>query len=147
MFSSSHVELPGVRLVYLEAGRGPLVVLWHGFPDSADTWKASAEKLVARGRRVVMPYLRGYFPSGLAASYDGPALWGDAIGLLDKLGEERATLVGHDWGAFVVQGTAALSGLYCRGVGHWQTVLLGALRHAWKRAVSQALGKEASLVC
>lgn len=108
MFSSSHVDLPGVRLVYLEAGRGPLVVLWHGFPDSADTWKASAEKLVARGRRVVMPYLRGYFPSGLAASYDGPALWGDAIGLLDKLGEERATLVGHDWGAFVVQGTAAL---------------------------------------
>ena len=98
------VQLPGVTLSCLAWGPadGPLVVALHGFPDTAWTWRHLGPHLAGLGLRVVAPHLRGYSPSGLATdgSYHVGALMADAVALHRELGgDERAVLVGHDWGA------------------------------------------------
>lgn len=88
----------------------PLAVLLHGFPDTAHTWRHLAPALVADGYRVVAPFTRGYAPSGLPddGSYHVPALMDDALGLHRAFGgDDRAVLVGHDWGAITANGIAA----------------------------------------
>jgi pimeloyl-ACP methyl ester carboxylesterase len=89
---------------------GPLAVLLHGFPDTAHTWRHLGPALARDGWRVVAPFLRGYAPTGLApdGSYHVPALCHDAITLHAALGgDERAVLVGHDWGAITANGVGA----------------------------------------
>lgn len=90
--------------------KGPLVILVHGFPDTARTWDDLGPRIAAHGFRVVAPYTRGYAPSAVPADakYDSDTLACDLIELLDALGEERAILVGHDWGASACLGAAAL---------------------------------------
>ncbi|NNN00499.1 MAG: alpha/beta hydrolase [Acidimicrobiaceae bacterium] len=81
---------------------GPLALCLHGFPDSAATFRLLAPRLVQLGYRVVIPYMRGYAPSSLSTTndYHSAALAGDASALHESLGgDERAILVGHDWGA------------------------------------------------
>lgn len=88
----------------------PLAVLLHGFPDTAHTWRHVGPQLAEAGYRVVAPFTRGYAPSGLPAdrSYHVPALMSDALGLHRALGgDDRAVLVGHDWGAITANGLAA----------------------------------------
>jgi pimeloyl-ACP methyl ester carboxylesterase len=89
----------------------PLALLLHGFPDTAHTWRHVAPRLVEAGYRVVAPFTRGYAPSGLAAdgSYHVPALMSDALALHAAYdGDDRALLVGHDWGAITASGIAAM---------------------------------------
>jgi pimeloyl-ACP methyl ester carboxylesterase len=95
------VTVNGVELALLEEGTGPLVLLLHGFPDSAHTWDATRPVLAAAGFRAVSPFLRGYHPSGLAPDgrYDVETLGRDVLGLIGALGERQAIVVGHDWGA------------------------------------------------
>ena len=92
---------PGVELHYVEAGEGPLVVLLHGFPEFWYTWRHQIPALVEEGFRVVAPDLRGYNtsskPEGIEA-YTLEKLAGDIAQLILELGEERALVVGHDWG-------------------------------------------------
>ncbi|TWG96756.1 pimeloyl-ACP methyl ester carboxylesterase [Nocardioides sp. J9] len=88
----------------------PLAVLLHGFPDTAHTWRHLGPVLAEEGYRVVAPFTRGYAPSDLPAdgSYHVPALMDDAIALHRHLrGDDRALLVGHDWGAITANGIAA----------------------------------------
>lgn len=83
-------------------GSGPLVVLAHGFPDLALTWRLQVQALVAAGYRVVAPDMRGYGASSRPESveaYRSDVIGGDLTGLLDHEGVERAHFVGHDWGA------------------------------------------------
>ncbi|MFT5354670.1 MAG: pimeloyl-ACP methyl ester carboxylesterase [Polyangiales bacterium] len=89
---------------------GPLVLLVHGFPDTARTWDALGPRVAAEGFRVIAPYTRGYAPSAVPADgkYDSDSLGRDLIELLDALGEDKAMLVGHDWGASACLGAAAL---------------------------------------
>lgn len=87
------------------------MVLAHGFPDLAYTWRHQIPALSAAGFRVLAPDQRGYGGSSRPAeiaSYDIHALTGDLIGLLDWAGAERATVIGHDWGAMVAWHTALL---------------------------------------
>jgi pimeloyl-ACP methyl ester carboxylesterase len=100
------VEANGVRFAYLEEGAGPLVLLLHGYPETARSWSTVQHRLAAAGYRVVAPYMRGYPPSGLPANGDFSvtALGEDAAALIGALGSSRAIVVGHDWGA-----SAALS--------------------------------------
>jgi pimeloyl-ACP methyl ester carboxylesterase len=100
------VETNGVRLRTLEAGRrgDPLVVLTHGFPELAYSWRHQIPALAAAGFHVLAPDQRGYGGSSRPEAidaYDIVALTGDLIGLLDDAGAERAAFVGHDWGAAV----------------------------------------------
>src|SRR3954449_2631161 len=94
----------GVRLHYVEAGAGPLVVLLHGFPEFWYSWRHQIPALAAAGFRVVAPDMRGYNrsdkPRGVRA-YSGDALTGDVAKLIRACGAERAVVVGHDWGAAV----------------------------------------------
>jgi pimeloyl-ACP methyl ester carboxylesterase len=84
---------------------GPLAILLHGFPDTAHTFGPLAPHLVEKGYRVVRPFLRGYSPSSLSKTndYGLASLAQDAIAIHERLdGDERALLLGHDWGASVV---------------------------------------------
>jgi len=103
--TSRVVSTNGVELNLLEAGEGPLVVLSHGFPELAWSWRHQIPALAAAGYRVVAPDQRGYGGSSRPEAledYDIKALTGDLVGLLDELGEEKAVFVGHDWGSMVV---------------------------------------------
>ena len=98
------------RLDYpaLAAGDGPTVVCWHGFPDHPMTFAPLAEHLVAAGRRVVMPFLRGFHPTTWdALTYsDGITLAADAAAVGEALG--GVDMIGHDiGGGMVYRATAA----------------------------------------
>ncbi len=105
------VETNGVRLHYVEEGRGPLVLLCHGWPESAYSWRHQIGALAAAGYRVVAPDQRGYGASDApdaVEAYDIAQLTGDLVGLVAALGEERAVVIGHDWGSVVAAHAALL---------------------------------------
>ncbi len=95
------IEANGLRFAYLEMGSGPLVLLLHGFPDTADTWRHTMAHLAAAGYRAVAPFTRGYDPTDIPddGDYSVLALANDAIALIEALGASEAVVVGHDWGA------------------------------------------------
>lgn len=99
-----YVQLDEVRLHVVEAGEGPLVILLHGFPEFWYSWRFQIPVLVRAGYRVVAPDMRGYNlsdkPSGTRA-YRVERLAADIAQLVDRLGEDQAAVVGHDWGGFV----------------------------------------------
>jgi pimeloyl-ACP methyl ester carboxylesterase len=95
------IQANGLEFAYLEAGQGPLVLLLHGFPDTAYSWGDTLQALAAAGYRAVAPFTRGYFPSAIPADgdYSVQTLAQDALALVAALGESSAIIVGHDWGA------------------------------------------------
>ncbi|WP_139272870.1 alpha/beta fold hydrolase [Mycobacterium paraffinicum] len=101
------VETNGVQLRVVEAGeRGaPVVILAHGFPELAYSWRHQIPVLAEAGYHVLAPDQRGYGGSSCPEpieAYDIHQLTADLVGLLDDVGAERAVWVGHDWGAAVV---------------------------------------------
>ena len=102
------ISVNGVDLEVFEAGRentGNPLVLCHGWPDLAFTWRHQIPALVAAGYHVIAPNQRGFGNSSTPdeiVSYDIEHLAGDLSGLLDYFGYTSATFIGHDWGAFVV---------------------------------------------
>ena len=98
------LEAAGMRFGALAWGNrtAPLALLVHGYPDSAWSWRKLGPRLAEDGWRAVAPFTRGYAPTDLAPekSYLIRDLAGDILGLHSALGgDERAVLVGHDWGA------------------------------------------------
>lgn len=94
----------GIRYAWLEEGHGPLVLLLHGYPDSAHSWEHQLSALAAAGYRAVAPFMRGYPPTEvpLGGFYDRGTLARDVVDLIDVLGGgERCDLVGQDWGAAI----------------------------------------------
>lgn len=114
------VHTNGIRMHYVEAGEGPLVVLCHGWPESWYSWRHQLSALSAAGYRVVAPDQRGYgrtdSPDAIAA-YSIFNLVGDVVGLVKALGETSAIVVGHDWGALVAQYCALLRPDLFRALG------------------------------
>ena len=110
-YACTFLTTNGVRLHTIIAGpeNGAPVVLLHGFPEFWYGWRHQIPVLAAHGCRVIVPDQRGYNLSDKpprVADYNMDALSDDVLGLLDALGYERATLVGHDWGAAVAWWTA-----------------------------------------
>jgi pimeloyl-ACP methyl ester carboxylesterase len=104
-----YAEIGDVRLHYVEAGDGPLIVLLHGFPEFWFGWRLQIEPLTAAGFRVVAPDMRGYNLSsrpGDVAAYTSDKLAADIRGLILERGARSALLVGHDWGGTVAWATA-----------------------------------------
>ncbi|HEY8572564.1 alpha/beta hydrolase [Phenylobacterium sp.] len=102
-----HASVNGVELAYYEAGprTGTPIVLCHGFPELAFSWRHQIKALADAGRWVIAPDQRGYGLSSrpeAVADYDMAHLTGDLVGLLDHLGAEKAVFCGHDWGGIVV---------------------------------------------
>ncbi len=99
-----YIDANGITFAYLEEGEGPLVLLFHGYPETARSWATVQSRIAAEGYRVVAPFTRGYPPTSASETgdYSVRALGQDALALISALGEERAVLIGHDWGASTV---------------------------------------------
>lgn len=108
------ISVNGVELEVFEAGGqngGMPIVLCHGWPEHAFSWRYQIPALVAAGYHVIIPNQRGYGNSSRPAEvteYDMEHLSGDLVALLDHYGYEDAIFVGHDWGANVVWGLTLL---------------------------------------
>lgn len=108
------IPVNGVELEVFEAGQqngGKPIVLCHGWPEHAFSWRYQLPALAAAGYHVIAPNQRGYGNSSCpteVTAYDIEQLCGDLVALLDHYGYEEATFVGHDWGAMVVWGLALL---------------------------------------
>ena len=105
------VATNGIELRVTEEGEGPLLVLCHGFPELAFSWRHQIGALTSAGFRVLAPDLRGFGGSSApleVEAYDVLSLAGDLCGLLDAYGEESAVFIGHDWGASLVWDLAVL---------------------------------------
>jgi pimeloyl-ACP methyl ester carboxylesterase len=106
---------PTLAIAYTEHGppEGPPVVLLHGFPYAPQGYDAVVPPLVAAGRRVIVPWLRGYgatrfLAADIPRSGQQAALGKDLLDLLDALAIPRATLAGYDWGGRAACVVAAL---------------------------------------
>ncbi len=105
------VESNGIRLHLVEEGAGFPVVFCHGFPELWYSWRHQIPALAAAGLRPIALDLRGYGETDKPEAieeYDIQHLVGDLIGVLDALKLDKAVLVGHDWGSFVVWSTAVM---------------------------------------
>jgi pimeloyl-ACP methyl ester carboxylesterase len=107
------IPVNGVELEVFEAGQQNTkpIVLCHGWPEHAFSWRHQVPALAAAGYHVIVPNQRGYGNSSRPTEitdYDIEHLSDDLTALLDHYGYEDATFVGHDWGAFVVWGLTLL---------------------------------------
>ncbi len=104
-----YAEVNGVRLHYVEQGRGPLILFLHGFPEFWYAWK---ELLVdfGRDRHAVALDMRGYNLSAKPESIDAyrvPVIVEDIRAIAQKLDAKKFVLVGHDWGGVIAWAFAA----------------------------------------
>ncbi|MBW3630155.1 MAG: alpha/beta hydrolase [Gemmatimonadetes bacterium] len=99
-----YADANGIRIHLAEEGRGPLVLLLHGFPEFWYGWRRQIPAIAEAGFRAVAPDLRGYNLSDKPRSlreYRMELLVDDVVGLVEALGEREAILVGHDWGGVI----------------------------------------------
>ncbi len=102
MPSSRTIAANGIELFVLEQGQGPLVLLCHGWPELSYSWRHQIPAIAAAGFHVVAPDMRGFGRSSVPADVGAYSIFhnvGDMIALVEALGEKRAVIVGHDWGA------------------------------------------------
>ena len=102
MASSRMIAANGIELFVREQGEGPLVLLCHGWPELSYSWRHQIGALAQAGYHVVAPDMRGFGRSGAPAEIDAYSIFdtvGDMVALVAALGEKRATIIGHDWGA------------------------------------------------
>lgn len=105
------IETNGIRLRVVVEGKGPLVILLHGWPQCWYLWRHQIDPIVEAGFQVAVPDQRGYGGSDRPAeieAYNIIELTNDVVGVADALGHERFIVVGHDWGAPVAWHTALL---------------------------------------
>ncbi|RZK57201.1 MAG: alpha/beta hydrolase, partial [Hymenobacter sp.] len=100
------LETELLRIEYEQTGPAdaPVALLLHGFPDDLRTWDAVVPQLIAAGYQTIVPSVRGcggtvFLDPTTMRSGQSTALAQDTIDLLDGLGIDKVTLVGHDWGA------------------------------------------------
>jgi len=114
------IPVNDVELEVFEAGeKGRPIVLCHGWPELAFSWRHQMPALAAAGYHVIAPNQRGYGNSSRptdVTDYDIEHLSGDLVALLDHYGYDDATFVGHDWGASVVWGLTLLHPSRVNGV-------------------------------
>ena len=116
------IALEDVELEVFQVGQGGIpVVLAHGWPEHAFSWRHQIAALSDEGYHVIVPNQRGYGRSSQPASveaYDCHSLTSDYNCLLDVLGIEKAIFVGHDWGAILVWHHALLNPQRILGVAN-----------------------------
>ena len=118
-FNHRVFDVNGIRMHAVDEGKGPLVILLHGYPFLWYLWRNQIKALAASGYRVVAPDQRGYgqtdCPSDIN-SYDMTHLVGDVVGLMRALDSRSAVLIGQDWGSPVVYNAALMRPDLFRGV-------------------------------
>jgi pimeloyl-ACP methyl ester carboxylesterase len=129
------VEVNGLSFTVTDVGEGAPVVLLHGFPDSRHVWRNQIPVLLDAGYRVIAPDLRGFGESSIpegVENYSIDKLATDVVGIMDVLGIQKASVIGHDFGAGLAWFTVAyypdrFNKLVAMSVGvtgnpGWQTV-------------------------
>ncbi|THA64563.1 alpha/beta hydrolase [Streptomyces sp. A0958] len=119
-FRHRTVDSPAGRLHLVEHGTGPLVLLVHGFPESWYSWRHQLPALAAAGYRAVAIDVRGYGRSSRPAAADAYRMLDlveDNVCVVRALGEEKAVVVGHDWGSNIAAASALLHPEVFRAVG------------------------------
>ena len=104
-----YAEVNGVKLHYVEEGRGPLIIFLHGFPEFWYEWKDLLPEF-GRDHHAVAPDMRGYNLSDKpekVEAYTVPTIVEDIRALAEKLGAKKFVLVGHDWGGVIAWAFAA----------------------------------------
>jgi pimeloyl-ACP methyl ester carboxylesterase len=99
-----YVETNGIRMAVYDEGKGVPVVMCHGFPELAYSWRHQIPAIAGAGFHAIAPDQRGYGATDRPApveDYDIHHLTGDLVGMLDAMKIEKAVFVGHDWGGFV----------------------------------------------
>jgi pimeloyl-ACP methyl ester carboxylesterase len=102
MLTSRTISANDIEIFLLEQGEGPLVLLCHGWPELSYSWRHQIPAIAAAGFRVVAPDMRGFGRTSAPADILAYSLFdtvGDMVALVAALGEKRAAIVGHDWGA------------------------------------------------
>ena len=95
------VHARGLRFHVAEAGTGEPIVLLHGWPQHWWAWR-KVVPLLAPQARLIIPDLRGFgWSDAPPDGYDKPTMADDMLAVLDVLGLERVTIVGHDWGGWI----------------------------------------------
>jgi pimeloyl-ACP methyl ester carboxylesterase len=139
---TTQIDNDGVKLNVKLYGpkKGKSVLLLHGFPDTGRVWSKQIAPLAEAGFRLIVPDQRGYGhsdkPSGIEA-YKMVHLASDPIAILDQVGVEKATVVGHDWGANVAWSVATFAPqrvdrLVALSVGHPSTARSGDIEQRQK---------------
>lgn len=106
------IDTNSIRMAVYEQGEGPAIILLHGFPELAYSWRHQLPALAGAGYRAIAPDQRGYGNTAAppnVSDYRAEDLIGDLHGLLDALELERATFIGHDWGAILLWHMAMLA--------------------------------------
>lgn len=106
------IDTNGIRMAVYEQGQGPAVILLHGFPELAFSWRYQLPALAGAGFRAIAPDQRGYGMTDAppdVSDYGAGELIADVQGLLDSLDIESAVFVGHDWGAMLLWQMAMLA--------------------------------------
>ena len=96
----NYATINGIRVHYVEAGSGELVILLHGFPDCWYSWRHQIKALSTQ-YHVVAPDLRGYNETDNTGPFDIETLREDVIQLINHLGSKQAHIIGHDWGGAI----------------------------------------------
>ncbi len=102
MPKTEKIAVNGIEMSVTLDGTGPLVVLCHGWPELSFSWRHQIPALAAAGYRVAAPDMRGFGETSAPQDISAYTLFhnvGDIVALVAALGETRAAVIGHDWGA------------------------------------------------
>jgi len=108
-WKDQYAEVNGVKLHYVEQGKGPLILFLHGFPEFWYEWKDLLPEF-AKTHHAVALDMRGYNLSAKpekVEAYAVPVIVEDIRALGEKLGAKRFVLAGHDWGGVIAWAFAA----------------------------------------
>jgi pimeloyl-ACP methyl ester carboxylesterase len=97
------VNVNGIRMHYVTIGKGPLIVFLHGFPEFWYSWRHQIP-FFSKHFKVVVPDMRGFGETERPTEIDQyriEKLVTDIVELIHSLGQEKATIVGHDWGGII----------------------------------------------
>lgn len=102
MSASRMISANGIDMFITEEGSGPLVLLCHGWPELSYSWRRQLPALAAAGYHAVAPDMRGFGGTSVPADIEDYSIFdlvGDMVALVAALGETKAAIIGHDWGA------------------------------------------------
>ncbi|MFL2526015.1 MAG: alpha/beta fold hydrolase [Candidatus Azotimanducaceae bacterium] len=143
------IKTNGVKLEVFHKGEGSPIVLCHGWPEHAYSWRHQIDPLVEAGYHVIIPNQRGYGNSSIpeeVEDYDIAHLTGDLLGLLDHFGHQDAVFVGHDWGAIVVWNLALMHPKRVSGIINLSVPFMERGEREWVSFWEDALGGDFYIV-
>ncbi len=143
------IPVNGLELEVFSAGSGRPIVLCHGWPEQAYSWRHQIPALTAAGYHVIVPNQRGYGNSSTPQpvdAYDIEHLTGDLTALLDHFGYKEALFVGHDWGAIVVWALAVMHPKRLSGLINLSVPFLQRGEREWVGFWEQSLGPDFYIV-